>query len=130
PALRGRARAAGAAGPPPRGEGVELPLPQPTLRIMEHPLAAYARLGIVREREGNRLRNSAPLDNWATKDGRYVCIIAAGDGLFPRLCRAMGREDLLAEERFSTMARRAEHGDEINGVVAAWCRAPPPRQIQ
>ena len=108
----------------------DLSLYESILRIMEHTLAAYDRLGIVREREGNRLRNSAPLDNWETKDGKYVCIIAAGDGLFPRLCRAMGREDLLADPRFTTMALRAEHGDEINAMVAAWCRERTARQIQ
>jgi crotonobetainyl-CoA:carnitine CoA-transferase CaiB-like acyl-CoA transferase len=114
----------------PRGQWVELSLYESILRIMEHTLASYDRLGVVREREGNRLRNSAPLDNWETKDGRYVCIIAAGDGLFPRLARAMGREELLADPRFATMALRAQHGDEINGIVAAWCRARTAREIQ
>jgi crotonobetainyl-CoA:carnitine CoA-transferase CaiB-like acyl-CoA transferase len=122
-----RARETGAA---PRGQWVDLSLYESILRIMEHTLAAYDRLGMVREREGNRLRNSAPLDNWETNDGKYVCIIAAGDGLFPRLARAMGREDLLADPRFTTMARRAEHGDEINGIVAAWCRQRTAREIQ
>ena len=129
-ALYERDRRAQAAGTPPRGQWVELSLYQSILRIMEHTLAAYDRLGIVREREGNRLKNSAPLDNWATKDGKYVCIIAAGDGLFPRLARAMGREDLLREPRFATMAQRAEHGDELNGIVAAWCRERTSREIQ
>jgi crotonobetainyl-CoA:carnitine CoA-transferase CaiB-like acyl-CoA transferase len=122
-----RARETGAA---PRGQWVDLSLYESILRIMEHTLATYDRLGIVREREGNRLRNSAPLDNWETRDGRYVCIVAAGDGLFPRLARAMGREDLLADPRFRTMALRAEHGDEINAVVAEWCRARTAREIQ
>ena len=129
-ALYERDRRAQAAGTPPRGQWVELSLYQSILRIMEHTLASYDRLGIVREREGNRLKNSAPLDNWATKDGKYVCIIAAGDGLFPRLARAMGREDLLGEPRFATMAQRAEHGDELNGIVAAWCRERTSREIQ
>jgi crotonobetainyl-CoA:carnitine CoA-transferase CaiB-like acyl-CoA transferase len=110
----------GAATGKPQGQWVDLSLYESILRIMEHTLASYDRLGVVREREGNRLRNSAPLDNWLTSDGKYVCIIAAGDGLFPRLCRAMGREDLLADPRFKTMAMRAEHGEEINGIVAAW----------
>src|SRR5262245_44811212 len=111
---------AAATGAPKRGQWVDLSLYESILRIMEHTLATYDRTGVVREREGNRLKNSAPLDNWVTKDGKYVCIIAAGDGLFPRLCRAMGREDLPADPRFATMARRAEHGDEINAIVAAW----------
>jgi formyl-CoA transferase len=129
-ALYERDRRARESGTPPRGQWVELSLYESILRIMEHTLAAYDRLGVVREREGNRLRNSAPLDNWETKDGKFVCIIAAGDGLFPRLARAMGREDLLRDARFTTMAKRAEHGEEVNGIVAAWCRERTAREIQ
>jgi crotonobetainyl-CoA:carnitine CoA-transferase CaiB-like acyl-CoA transferase len=129
-ALYERDRRARETGTPARGQWVELSLYESVLRVMEHTLAAYDRLGVVREREGNRLKNSAPLDNWVTKDGKYVCIIAAGDGLFPRLARAMAREDLLADPRFTTMALRAEHGDEINAIVADWCRARTAREIQ
>ncbi|HEY3191115.1 MAG TPA: CoA transferase, partial [Solirubrobacteraceae bacterium] len=129
-ALYERDRRARESGTPPRGQWVELSLYESILRIMEHTLAAYDRLGIVRDREGNRLRNSAPLDNWETRDGKFVCIIAAGDGLFPRLARAMGREDLLQDPRFGTMADRAEHGDAINAIVAAWCRERTAREIQ
>ena len=125
-----RDRRARETGEPPRGQWVDLSLYESILRVMEHTLAAYDRLGVVREREGNRLRNSAPLDNWETSDGKYVCIIAAGDGLFPRLCRAMGRDDLLQEPRFRTMAQRAEHGDEINGIVAAWVKVRTAREVQ
>jgi formyl-CoA transferase len=129
-ALYERDRRARETGAPPRGQWVDLSLYESILRIMEHTLATYDRLGVVREREGNRLKNSAPLDNWPTSDGKYVAIIAAGDSLFPRLCRAMGREDLLADPRFATMALRAEHGDVINAVVADWCRSRTARQIQ
>ena len=129
-ALHEREKRARETGQPPRGQWVDLALYESILRIMEHTLASYDRLGLVREREGNRLRNSAPLDNWETQDGKWICIIAAGDGLFPRLCRAMGREDLLQDPRFTTMAVRALHGDEINGVVASWVKAHTSREIQ
>src|SRR5690348_16565646 len=55
------------------------------LRILEWTLPAYDRLGIVRSREGNRLANSAPLDNYPTGDGKYVCIVAGSDANFSRL---------------------------------------------
>jgi crotonobetainyl-CoA:carnitine CoA-transferase CaiB-like acyl-CoA transferase len=129
-ALYERDRRARETGQPARGQWVDLSLYQSIMRIMEHTLATYDRLGVVREREGNRLRNSAPLDNWETKDGKWVCIIAAGDGLFPRLARAMGRDDLLDEPRFKTMALRAQHGDEINGIVADWVRERMSREVQ
>jgi crotonobetainyl-CoA:carnitine CoA-transferase CaiB-like acyl-CoA transferase len=90
------------------------------LRVLEWTLPAYDLLGTVRERQGNRLENSAPLDNYASADGRFVCIVGAGDANFARLCAAMERPDLTTDERFATLARRAEHGDEINHLVAKW----------
>ena len=35
----------------------------------------------------------------------------------------MDRPDLLDDPRFATLADRAAHGDEINGIVAEWTRA-------
>ncbi len=112
------------------GQCIDVSLYESVFRIMEHTVAAYDRLGAVREREGNRLRNSAPLDNWQTKDGKWLCIVAAGDGLFPRLVRAMGREDLLRDPRFATLAQRAAHGDEINGIVGEWVAAHTAEEIE
>src|SRR5262249_5835359 len=90
------------------------------LRVLEWTLAGYDKLGIVRNREGNRLANSAPLDNYPTRDGKFVCIVAGSDANFGRLCKAMDRPDLLDDPRFTKLADRAEHGDTINGIVADW----------
>jgi crotonobetainyl-CoA:carnitine CoA-transferase CaiB-like acyl-CoA transferase len=93
------------------------------LRILEWTIPAYDRLGVVRDREGNRLANSAPLDNYPTADGKFVCIVAGSDANFARLCKAMDRPDLLDDPRFAKLADRAEHGDVINGLVAEWTGA-------
>jgi crotonobetainyl-CoA:carnitine CoA-transferase CaiB-like acyl-CoA transferase len=106
-----------------RGAVVDASLYGSVLRIMEWTIAAYDRLGTVRQREGNRLSNSAPLDNYPTADGRYVCVVAGSDANFARLCKAMGRPDLTEDPRFVTLADRAEHGDTINAVVSAWTSA-------
>ena len=90
------------------------------LRILEWTLAGYDRLGVVREREGNRLANSAPLDNYPTADGKYVCVVAGSDTNFRRLCSAMGRPELASDPRFETLAMRAAAGDELNAMVTAW----------
>ncbi len=90
------------------------------LRILEWTLPAYDKLGIVRSREGNRLANSAPLDNYPTADGKYVCIVAGSDANFSRLAKAMERPELVDDPRYARLADRAAHGDEINGVVAEW----------
>ncbi len=112
------------------GQSVDLTLYESLFRILEHTLPAYDKLGIVRERAGNRLRNSAPLDNWETSDGEYISIAAPGDQLFPRLAKAMGREDLVEDPRFATLAQRAANGDEINQIVAEWCRQHSAAEIE
>jgi formyl-CoA transferase len=112
------------------GQGVELSLFESVLRVMEWTVAGYDRLGIVRERTGNRLPNSAPLDNYETRDGQYVCIAAAGDVLFPRLAKAIGRPDLLDDARFGSLAARADNADAINEIVAAWCATRTLEEIE
>jgi crotonobetainyl-CoA:carnitine CoA-transferase CaiB-like acyl-CoA transferase len=113
-----------------RGQVVDLALYASVLRLLEHTVAAHDRLGVVREREGNRLANSAPLDNWQTKDGEYVSLIAAGDGLFPRLDALIGRSDLLDAERFATLRARVGNADEINRIVEDWCRMKTADEIE
>ena len=113
-----------------RGQVVDLALYESVLRLLEHTIATHDRLGVVREREGNRLANSAPLDTWETKDGKFLSIVAAGDVLFPRLAHAIGRDDLPQDPRFRTLRDRVRHSDEINGVVADWCLAHDAAEIE
>jgi crotonobetainyl-CoA:carnitine CoA-transferase CaiB-like acyl-CoA transferase len=84
----------------------------------------------VRSREGNRLSNSAPLDNYPTADGNYVCVVAGGDANFGRLCRAMDRPDLLEDPRFATLADRARNGDTINALVAQWTSSRSAAEVE
>ncbi len=122
-ALYGRDASGGRSGEaatPGAGEVIDAPLYGAILRILEWTLAGYDRLGIVRQREGNRLSHSAPLDTALRGDGISVCIHAGTDANFSRLCAAMGRPELTEDPRFGTLAERAAHGDEINGIVAEW----------
>ena len=103
-----------------QGRVIDAPLYGSVLRILEWTIAGHDRLGIVRSREGNRLANSAPLDNYPTADGKFVCIVAGSDANFARLCKAMGQPGLPDDPEWDTLAKRAARADEINGIVAAW----------
>jgi formyl-CoA transferase len=113
-----------------RGAVVDACLYGSVLRILEWTIAAYDRLGTVRQREGNRLANSAPLDNYPTADGTFVCIVAGGDTNFRRLCTAMGQPQLPDDPRFRRLADRAAHSDEINDIVAAWTSTLPAAEVE
>ncbi len=109
---------------------IDAPLYGAVLRILEWTLAANDRLGTGRGREGNRRRVSAPLDNYLAADGIYVCVVAGSDANFERLCRAMERQDLLEDPRFTSLADRARHGDEINALVADWVASLPAAEVE
>jgi len=113
-----------------KGAVVDAALYGSVLRIMEWTVAAYDRLGTVRTREGNRMANSAPLDNYPTGDGRFVCVVAGSDQNFARLCRAMGRPELLEDPRFATLADRVANGDDINEIVRQWTTAHSAAEIE
>ena len=106
------------------GEGavIDAALYGSVLRVLEWTLAAYDRLGVVRSREGNRLANSAPLDNYPTADGKWVCIVAGADANFTKLCEAMGRPELATDPRWSTLAARTVDAGATNDLVAEWTR--------
>ncbi|MCY3578778.1 MAG: CoA transferase [bacterium] len=90
------------------------------LRIMEWTIAAYDRLDSVRQRTGNRSDNAAPLDNFRSRDGRYVCIVAVRQSVFERLCEAMGRPDLLVDEHFASAKARHRNQEVVNQAVSEW----------
>ncbi|HEY7915781.1 MAG TPA: CaiB/BaiF CoA-transferase family protein, partial [Acidimicrobiales bacterium] len=113
-----------------RGGVVDAPLYGAVLRVLEWTIAGQDRLGVTRGRQGNRMANSAPLDNYATADGRYVCIVAGSDANFRRLCRAMGRPELADDPRWSTLAARVEDADGINDLVAGWAAGRSAREVE
>jgi crotonobetainyl-CoA:carnitine CoA-transferase CaiB-like acyl-CoA transferase len=113
-----------------RGAVIDAALYGSVLRILEWTIAGYDRLGVVREREGNRLANSAPLDNYPTADGRHVCLVAGSDANFGRLCAAMDRPELPTDPRFATLGDRAKHADEINAIVAEWTAGHPAGDVE
>ena len=113
-----------------RGGVVDAPLYGAVLRVLEWTIAGQDRLGMVRERQGNRLANSVPIDNYATADGRYVCIVGGSDANFRRLCRAMGRPELADDSRWSTLAGRVEDAEAVNDLVAAWVAGHSAREVE
>ena len=50
----------------------------------------------------------------------YVYVMAVTEPMWRHLCQAIGREDLLADERYATAADRYRHRDALKQAVAAW----------
>ncbi|HEY5014692.1 MAG TPA: CoA transferase, partial [Acidimicrobiia bacterium] len=69
-------------------------------------------------------------DNYPTADDKFVCVVAGSDANFARLCTAMERPELVTDPRFTRLADRAAHSDEINGLVAQWTATLPAEEVE
>jgi crotonobetainyl-CoA:carnitine CoA-transferase CaiB-like acyl-CoA transferase len=49
-----------------------------------------------------------------------MAIFCATDAHWPLLCRLMGQEALLADDRFANTVGRAQYMEEIDALVSAW----------
>lgn len=78
-------------------------------------------LGVDKPRMGNQGASVAPCDLYRTSDDDWVLLQVAGQPMFKRWCRLVGRPDLFDDPRFADDDSRWKHGDELNGIMAAWC---------
>ena len=76
---------------------------------------------------GMPLEDVGPSDTYPCKPfgvNDYVhvyCSRAPGSKHFSNLCHAIGRPDLLEDERFATPRSRFEHRDVLDPIIADWC---------
>ena len=76
---------------------------------------------IVPKRIGNKLSSSAPFGAYKAKDGSVV-ICTITDPQWQKVLQAMGREDLIGEQRYSTRENRTKNMEEVDGLVQRWCK--------
>lgn len=65
--------------------------------------------GVEGQRYGAAHPSIVSYNTWKCKDDIYLALAANNDRQFGILCRKIGREDLLENERFATNASRVEH---------------------
>ncbi len=70
-------------------------------------------------RNGNANLGSAPFNTFRTKDS-YVAIAVANNALFERLATAIGRKELLHDERFRDNKERKGNEDILNKIIEDW----------
>ncbi|MCS7206323.1 MAG: CoA transferase [Dehalococcoidia bacterium] len=103
-----------------QGQMLDLALYESILRVSEHTIPLYDRLGIVRERQGNVNPAGAPSDHFLTQDGKWVSLIVTTDDQFRRLAQAIGKDEWTTDPRFATLQGRRQHLTELNTQMAQW----------
>lgn len=103
------------------GEEIDLSLTEAVFKLLDSAAIRYDQLGEVHERSGNRNQYSAPAAVYRTRDDRWVSLAGSTEALFACNCRAIGRPDLIDDERFGVNKSRVLHSDELNQIFATWC---------
>lgn len=112
-----------------RGQIVDVSLMEACFALLESTVPEYDRLGIVRGPGGTGLKGVAPSNIFKSKDGKWVVIAANADGVFRRLCDAMGAPELADDPRFVTHLARGENQEELEGIVADWAAGQSAAEI-
>lgn len=103
-----------------QGQHVQAALLPTALMMSNAMLIERDLLGVDKPRAGNRGTSVAPCDLYRVSDG-WILLQIAGQAMFRRWCRLVGREDLMDEPRFANDDLRWENGDELNDIMQAWC---------
>lgn len=103
------------------GRLVEVAMQDTVYPTLASNLAFYYDSDTVPPRTGNSHggRSAAPYNVYPVRDG-HVAILGVNDAHWRGLLRAMQREDLMEDPRFSTKVHRVRHIDETDAIVSAW----------
>ncbi len=104
------------------GQVIDSSLYESVLHMMESLVPDYALAGFIRERSGSILPGVAPSNVYRCKDGDYL-IGANQDGVFTRLCAAMGRPELAKDPRYVNHEQRGRHQKALDDLIEAWTLA-------
>lgn len=102
------------------GQLVDVALSESIFNMLEGILPEYDVFGAVRERSGSRLPGVAPTNTYPCAGEEWVVIGANSDGMFRRLMREIGREDLADAPDLQTNDGRVQRCEEIDTAIAAW----------
>jgi len=112
-----------------QGQVIDLALYEPILRASEATIPLHQQTGHVRERSGDTNPFIVPSSSFASADGRWVVLSANTETLWRRLATALRRPELVADERFATLAARCANASALYGILGEWTRARTAAEI-
>lgn len=77
----------------------------------------YLMTGELPRRSGNQNPALSPGGSFQAQDGKYLTMTVLSQAHWEKFCRALGLEELLAEERFRTMSLRVRNRPALNGIL-------------
>jgi crotonobetainyl-CoA:carnitine CoA-transferase CaiB-like acyl-CoA transferase len=86
------------------------------IALMDFQAARFLLAGEVGERVGNDHPSIVPTSAYSTSDG-YLNVATYGNEIWKRLCKAIGRQDLLERSEYASPSGRIDHRAAINATL-------------
>lgn len=104
------------------GQHIDTSLCEPLITLLGPQVVEYDALGVVQERSGSRLPFSAPRNVYLTKDDKWLSMSSSAQSVFERTMHAIGRPDLIKDERFTENRVRGRNVEELDRIIGEWVR--------
>ena len=120
-----RARERGAEGGKGGGQVIDLTLLESMFSVLGPEAAIFRATGEVKERTASGSNTSAPRNVYRCADEKYVAMSGSTEAMARRIFEAIGRADMLRDERFRTNSARIAHRGLVDAAVGAWFAQRP-----
>ncbi len=101
------------------GQFVEASMMDSLVALCESMVWRYSYTGEIQPPRGGEHPSLCPFELYDTADGP-IAIAAPMPHQWAHLCEAIGREDMIDDERYSSARRRVLNRDDVRAAVTAW----------
>ena len=112
-----------------KGQFIDLSQFETSTAMVAEGLLDYSMNKTQPERDGNRDLYMAPHGVFRSAgEDRWVSIAVRNDEEWGKFCNAIGQPALGTDGRFTTLASRKQHEDELEAIVSDWTRSRSPEE--
>jgi len=101
------------------GQFVDVGMMDALMALCESMTWRYTYTGEIQSPRGSEHPSLCPFELYDTADGQ-VAIAAPGPRHWDRLCRIIGRDDMIDHDRYKSSRRRVLHREEVREAITAW----------
>jgi crotonobetainyl-CoA:carnitine CoA-transferase CaiB-like acyl-CoA transferase len=112
-----------------RGQIVDVSLFESLFAILGPTAAMFAMCGERLTRLGNRSQTTAPRNLYRTRDGKWLALSASMQTMAERLFRAIGRPELVQDERFYDNDSRVRNVDALDEIISEYFAANTAHEV-
>ena len=110
-----------------KGQLLDISMLECQMALQENAFSRYFTTGEVPQRLGTRHPVTTPFQAFRTKDD-WIVVAATGPEMWPLFCSAIGRVDLIDDERFVSGWLRTQHYEELEPILSEAMRRKTTRE--